>query len=309
MNDLMSFGLHRIWKDNFTQLVNFPPLRARKTPGEDSQGTPARDSTPAPNATAAESPAERGPHEDSKNAGAFTVLDLAGGTGDIAFRLIDRALEQLTHFEQQNQGQQHGLVCSGVEITVCDINEQMLQVGMQRAVERGLPASPLVDTMSSGSSSSNSSRIVLPRSTDFGHVGPVGVRWVRGSGECLPFASSSFDLLTIAFGLRNFTNVEKGLQEALRVLKRGGRLLCLEFSPVDTPVIKPLYDLFSFTALPVLGQFVAGDRGAYQYLAESIRRFPAAEVLGRMLQQQGFVHVSYSTMSCGIVAIHSAHKP
>ncbi|XP_026191159.1 uncharacterized protein LOC34622866 [Cyclospora cayetanensis] len=297
MNDLMSFGIHRLWKDHFTELVNFPPLQEAKVPA-------ARRSAEEASAEAA----------DCEAATPFAVLDLAGGTGDIAFRLIDRALQQLevSRGEEQKQRQQeHG--CSGVEVTVCDINAEMLRVGMTRACERGLPVRPLVDALApcadEGEKDSNSSsKILLPRSSDFGRVGPVGLRWVRGSGECLPFAAGSFDLVTIAFGLRNFTSPSKGLREAMRVLKAGGRFLCLEFSAVENAVLKGLYDVYSFAALPLLGSAVAGDSGAYRYLAESIRRFPPQAELARMMQQEGFKHVSFSNMTGGVVAIHSGFK-
>lgn len=288
MNDLMSLGIHRIWKDNFAELVNFPPLQ--KTGTSEAAGDPPQ------------------------TADTFTILDLAGGTGDIAFRLIDRALHQLgrpspRHPHQQQE--QQPTSCSGVEVTVCDINADMLQVGMTRARERGLPVRPLVDTIGSGSSSSTTgskNSILLPRPADFGYVGPLGLRWVKASGESLPFVDNCFDLITIAFGLRNFTSPAQGLREALRTLKPGGRFLCLEFSTVDNPILRPLYDAYSFAALPILGSVVAGDSGAYKYLAESIRRFPAQQELACMMQQQGFKYVSYTNMTCGVVAIHSGFK-
>lgn len=289
MNDLMSLGIHRIWKDHFAELVNFPPLENPRTSGVAG--------------------------EDPQTSEAFTVLDLAGGTGDIAFRLIDRALHQLGRTSRQHQHQreeQHHTCCSGVEVTICDINADMLHVGMARAGERGLPVRPLVDTMDSDSTSStttsSNNSILLPRPADFGYVGPLGLRWVKASGEALPFLDNSFDLITIAFGLRNFTSPSQGLREALRTLKPGGRFLCLEFSTVENPILRSLYDAYSFAALPLLGSVVAGDSGAYQYLAESIRRFPAQQELASMMQEQGFKHVSYTNMTCGVVAIHSGFK-
>lgn len=287
MNDLMSLGIHRIWKDHFAELVNFPPLQLQPTVAA-AEG--------APQATEA-----------------FTVLDLAGGTGDIAFRLADRALHQHKQQQQQQHQQppQQGpqQTCySCVELTVCDINADMLRVGMQRATERGFPARHLVDAMEPSSSDGSSKDILLPRPADFGRVGPLGIRWLKASGEALPFVDNSFDLITIAFGLRNFTSPAQGLRESFRVLKPGGRFLCLEFSKVDNPLLGPLYDVYSFTALPLLGSVVAGDREAYQYLAESIRRFPAQQELAEMMQLHGFRHVSYSNMTCGVVAIHSGFK-
>lgn len=284
MNDLMSAGVHRLWKDHFVELINFPSLRHPGTPG-----------------------ASEASSEAAETAETFSLLDLAGGTGDIAFRLVDRALHQ--HIEHQKcasarQAQQQSSY-SGVEVTVCDINAEMLHVGMLRAGERGLPVRPLVDTMEPSSSGTN---VLLPRPSDFGRVGPLGLRWVRASGEALPFVDNSFDVITIAFGLRNFTAPDQGLRECLRVLKPGGRFLCLEFSKVENPILRPLYDAYSFGALPLLGAMVAGDRGAYQYLAESIRRFPAQQELAQMMQRQGYKHVSYTNMTWGVVAIHSGFK-
>ncbi|KAL8429854.1 hypothetical protein ACSSS7_006302 [Eimeria intestinalis] len=306
MNDLMSWGIHRIWKNHFVDLVNFPPVQQARAGGP-QEGF-------AETALGAPGEASRGPSAQPE---AFTVLDLAGGTGDIAFRLIDRALQQ--HQQQEHQQLQphaaaEGAKCSGYEVTVCDINADMLRVGMARAEERGLPVRPMCDTMepSSGTTSSNSSSssssVLLPRPSDFGRVGPLGLRWVRASGEALPFVSNTFDVITIAFGLRNFASPVQGLREAVRVLKSGGRFLCLEFSKVNNPILSSLYDVYSFAALPVLGSLVAGDSDAYRYLAESIRRFPAQQELAMLMQQQGFKHVSFSNMSCGVVAIHSGFK-
>ncbi|KAL8439936.1 hypothetical protein Efla_004861 [Eimeria flavescens] len=296
MNDLMSWGIHRLWKNHFVELINFPPIQANQYPGE-APGGPSASGAPE----------------------AFTILDLAGGTGDIAFRLVERALQQHTQQQQHQQQQQAAgfeaqpsaagsSVYSAYEVTVCDINADMLRVGMSRAEERGLPVGPLVDTMASSSSSSRSGEVLLPRPSDFGRLGPLGLRWVRGSGEELPFADNSFNLITIAFGLRNFTSPARGLREALRVLKPGGRFLCLEFSKVENAVLSQLYDAYSFAALPLLGSLVAGDRDAYRYLAESIRKFPSQEELASLMQQQGFRHVAYSNMSWGVVAIHSGFK-
>lgn len=283
MNDLMSVGIHRLWKDHFVELINFPPLKSPGTPGASEASTEAAETTEA-----------------------FSLLDLAGGTGDIAFRLVERALHQ--HMEQQKfsspQAQQQSSY-SGVQVTVCDINAEMLHVGMLRAGERGLPVRPLVDAMELSSTGSN---ILLPRPSDFGRVGPLGLRWVRASGEALPFVDNSFDVITIAFGLRNFTAPAQGLRECMRVLKPGGRFLCLEFSKVENPLLRPLYDAYSFGALPLLGSMVAGDKGAYQYLAESIRRFPVQQELAEMMQRQGYKHVSYTNMTWGVVAIHSGFK-
>ncbi|KAL8454906.1 hypothetical protein Emag_001272 [Eimeria magna] len=309
MNDLMSWGVHRIWKNHFVELVNFPPVQQAQRGG--ATGGPLEAPETALGSTGE---ASRG---SSVQAEAFTVLDLAGGTGDIAFRLIDRALQQ--HQQQDHQQQPsaaaEGAMCSGYEVTVCDINADMLRVGMARAEERGLPVRPICDAMeasslssTSSSNSGSSSSVLLPRPSDFGRVGPLSLRWVRASGEALPFVSESFDVITIAFGLRNFASPVQGLREAVRVLKPGGRFLCLEFSRVTNPVLASLYDAYSFAALPALGSIVAGDSGPYRYLAESVRRFPAQEELAMLMQQQGFKHVSFSNMSFGVVAIHSGFK-
>lgn len=199
MNDLMSAGLHRLWKDRLVSELNpFPGMKH---------------------------------------------LDVAGGTGDVAFRILEsinsirqRALQNVLEDGLQEETQ----------IYICDINPNMLNVGKKRAVERGL----------------GESRSLI---------------WVEGDAEALSFSNDSMDGYTIAFGIRNVTHIEKALSEAYRVLKRGGRFLCLELSHVDTPVFKELYDYYSFAVIPALGELVAGDRKSYQYLVESIRRFPPQE--------------------------------
>lgn len=283
MNDLMSLGVHRLWKDHFAAQINFPSLSA-----------------------------------SPETALPFSVLDLAGGTGDVAFRLFDRALRQLRRSQGSSTESQEAatagapLECSGVELTICDLNADMLQTGQERARARGLPVRPVVDAVSESGKEekgfSSDSSFLLSRPEDFGTLGDVGLRWVRGDGEALPFASGSFDVVTIAFGLRNFTSPAKGLREALRVLKPGGRFLCLEFSRVENAALASLYDLYSFTVLPALGTIVAGDRDSYQYLAESIRRFPPQEELAALMQREGFSHVSFANMTMGVVAIHSGFK-
>lgn len=204
MNDLMSLGVHRLWKADFVRGLH---LRA----GE-------------------------------------KILDLAGGTGDIAFRM-----------------------CRDAKVTVCDINPAMLEVGKARAMDRGF----------------------------FGEI-----EWVEGNAEALPFADSSFDVVTIAFGLRNVTRLKQALQEVLRVLKPGGRFFCLEFSHLPAPMLQKLYDRYSFTLLPFLGEKVAGDRAAYQYLAESIRAFPDQRALEKLMLDAGFCAVRHRNLSLGIAAIH-----
>ncbi|EXC27886.1 2-methoxy-6-polyprenyl-1,4-benzoquinol methylase [Morus notabilis] len=230
MNDLMSAGLHRLWKDRLVSELNpFPGMKH---------------------------------------------LDVAGGTGDVAFRILEsinstrrRALQDVSEDGLQEETQ----------IYVCDINPNMLNVGKKRAMERGL--------------GENQSLI-----------------WVEGDAEALTFDNNSMDGYTIAFGIRNVTHIEKALAEAYRVLKRGGRFLCLELSHVDIPVFKDLYDYYSFSIIPAVGELVAGDRESYQYLVESIRRFPPQETFASMIADAGFQKVEYENLVGGVVAIHSGLK-
>jgi demethylmenaquinone methyltransferase/2-methoxy-6-polyprenyl-1,4-benzoquinol methylase len=214
MNDLMSFGLHRAWKDALVTAVN-PPRAA-----------------------------------------AFAVLDIAGGTGDIAFRIIEAGGAQ-------------------TRVTVCDINPDMLEVGRER------------------------------RST---YGGDAVVTFAEANAEALPFADCSFDAATIAFGIRNVPCIERALAEAFRVLKVGGKFVCLEFSSVDVPALDRLYDFYSFNVIPALGRVVAGDAESYRYLVESIRRFPKPQAFAAMLRAAGFGRVSFQTMSGGIVTLHSGWR-
>ena len=211
MNDLMSGGLHRAWKDALVTAVN-----------------PPRGKQP------------------------FAVLDVAGGTGDVAFRIAAAG-------------------GPGTHVTVCDINPDMLEVGRQRAEQRGLADA---------------------------------VSFVDGNAEALAFADRSFDAYTIAFGIRNVPRIEAALAQAFRVLRPGGRFLCLEFSHVDVPGLDRLYDLYSFNVIPALGRTVAGDAEAYQYLAESIRRFPQPTIFADMIRSAGFRRVKFTLMTGGIVALH-----
>ena len=215
MNDLMSGGLHRAWKDALLTAVN-PP----------------------------------------KNDRPFKLLDLAGGTGDIAFRTA------------QAGG-------SNTRVTVCDINAEMLAVGAERAAQRGLD-----------------------------HA----VTFEQGNAEELPYADKSFDCVSIAFGIRNVPRIDRALKEAVRVLRIGGRFLCLEFSSIDVPGLDALYELYSFQVIPRIGQAVTGDREAYQYLVESIRKFPRPQAFARMMEQAGFRRVSFRQMTGGVVALHSGWK-
>ena len=215
MNDLMSGGLHRAWKDALVTAVN--PPRSNK---------------------------------------GFALLDLAGGTGDVAFRVIDAG-------------------GPGVRVTVCDINEDMLAVGAERATKRG------IDDV---------------------------VNFEQGNAEELPYPDKSFDCVTIAFGIRNVPRIDRALEQAFRVLKIGGRLLCLEFSHVNVPGLDRLYALYSFQVIPRIGQAVAGDREAYQYLVESIRKFPRPERFAEMMRAAGFRRVAFTPMTAGVVALHSGWK-
>ncbi len=214
MNDLMSFGLHRVWKDILTAKVH--PSTSRS----------------------------------------FDHLDVAGGTGDVAFR-IARAGGPMTR------------------VTVADVNADMLRVGAERARARGLGER---------------------------------VEFIEANAEALPFADNAFDAYTIAFGIRNVPRIEAALREAFRVLRRGGRFLCLEFSRVDLPVLDRVYDAYSYAAIPAIGKVVAGDGQPYRYLVESIRKFPSAELFAEMIADAGFSRVDHVRLSGGIVAIHSGWK-
>jgi demethylmenaquinone methyltransferase/2-methoxy-6-polyprenyl-1,4-benzoquinol methylase len=215
MNDLMSGGLHRAWKDALVTAVN-PPRGARP----------------------------------------FGLLDVAGGTGDIAFRVVAAG-------------------GPGTRVTVCDINPEMLAVGRERATERGLDDA---------------------------------VGFVDSNAEALPFPDRSFDACTIAFGIRNVPRIDAALTESYRVLKPGGRFLCLEFSTVDVPGLDTLYDLYSFNVIPALGRSVAGDADAYRYLVESIRRFPKPQAFAAMIAAAGFRRVSARPLTGGVVALHSGWR-
>ena len=213
MNDLMSLGLHRAWKD---ALVSALRPKGRRD---------------------------------------FTLLDVAGGTGDIAFRVLDAA-----------EADAHA--------TLLDVNDAMLAVGRERAPPD------------------------MALRVDF----------VQGNAEALPFSEARFDAYTIAFGIRNVPRISLALAEAYRVLRRGGRLLCLEFSRLDIPGLDRLYDFYSFAAVPALGKMVTGDGQPYRYLVESIRTFPSPATFSRMIEDAGFSRVVARPMSGGIVCLHSAWK-
>ena len=216
MNDLMSGGVHRLWK---AAMIDWLAPR----PG-------------------------------------IRLLDVAGGTGDIAFRVLERV--------ERRRG------AAGL-IVVSDVNPAMLEVGRDRAI-------------------------------DANRLEAVG--WLCADAEALPLPARSFDAYTIAFGIRNVTRIERALAEARRVLKPGGRFLCLEFARVDVPSLAGLYDAYSFTLLPWLGELVANDRAAYQYLVESIRRFPDQATFARMIERAGMSRVRYRNLSGGIAALHSAWR-
>ena len=212
MNDLMSGGVHRLWKNTLVDVVN-------PKPGE-------------------------------------RLLDVAGGTGDIAFRLLARQGDRPV-------------------VTVCDINPAMLEVGRDRAVDRGLLG---------------------------------GLTWTTGDAETLPFPDRSFDAYTIAFGLRNVTDIDKALGEAHRVLKPGGRFFCLEFSKMTSAPLGRLYDAYSERALPFFGKLIAKDAESYRYLHESIRRFPPQRELAARLRKAGFANVGWRDLTLGVVALHTAWR-
>ncbi len=217
MNDFMSGGLHRLWKDQFIRMI-----RPRKT----IAGRPA------------------------------DYLDVAGGTGDIAFRIRKK-------------------IGAGANITLCDLNDNMLSVGRNRAIDKGWLG-------------------------DFS--------WVTGNAESLPMPDNSVDVYTIAFGLRNVTHIDTGLAEAYRVLRPGGKFFCLEFSHVHPKILAKAYDLYSYNVIPRLGKAVANDEDSYQYLVESIRKFPTQRKLVQRIQKAGFQAARYTNLSAGIVAIHQGTK-
>jgi demethylmenaquinone methyltransferase/2-methoxy-6-polyprenyl-1,4-benzoquinol methylase len=185
----------------------------------------------------------------------WRLLDVAGGTGDIAFRFLRRV---------KGQG----------SVTVCDMTEAMLAEGRRRAETQEIP----------------------------------GVDWVCGDAMALPFEDSTFDAYTIAFGIRNVTRPQTALDEAFRVLRPGGRLIVLEFSAIPQPALAKAYDLYSFNVIPALGEMVTGDRDSYQYLVESIRRFPDQETFLGMVRDAGFERAAYRNLTLGVAAIHSGWK-
>lgn len=212
MNDLMSGGLHRVWKDHLIRKIR-------------------------------------------PRAG-LSYLDVAGGTGDIAFRIRSKT-------------------GPGADITLCDLNTEMLRVGRDRAIDKGY-------------------------ANDF--------TWVTGNAESLPLPDASADVYTIAFGLRNVTHIDTALTEALRVLKPGGRFYCLEFSKVNEPFLARIYDEYSYRLIPKIGEIVAKDRDSYQYLVESIRKFPPQKELLKRMEMAGFSRCRVENLTFGVVAIHEGVK-
>ncbi len=212
MNDLMSGGLHRLWKDRLVRMMN--PKAGN------------------------------------------VILDVAGGTGDIARRCW-----------KKSRGK--------AEITVCDLSKAMMKEGRARMLDEGILS---------------------------------GIRWIEGNAEALPLPARSVDIYCIGFGLRNVTHIDKALKEAARILRPGGRFYCLEFSPGVRKEIKPLYDRYCLGVLPWIGQMVAQDRASYEYLAESIMKFPDQKTLARRIENAGMEKVKWTNLTGGIAVIHSAWK-
>lgn len=212
MNDFMSLGIHRVWKESMLDWL--APRRGQ------------------------------------------SLIDVAGGTGDIAFNFIKRAK-------------------TGANATILDLTESMMIEGKKKTID-------------------------LPEESQ--------INWVCGDAMRMPFSDSTFDVYTISFGIRNVTNISKTLAEAYRVLKPGGRLMILEFSSVNNDLISWIYDKYSFNIIPKLGEFVSNDRESYQYLVESIRKFPNQEKFSEMIINEGFRKVKYRDLTFGIAALHSAWK-
>lgn len=211
MNDAMSFGIHRVWKDAMMDWL-------APRPGQ-------------------------------------KLLDVAGGTGDVAFRFLKRA--------------------PGATAVVCDMTEGMLIEGRKRAEAEQMAGS---------------------------------LDWIVGDAMALPFEDNSFDVYTISFGIRNVTRIPDALSEAYRVLKPGGRLMVLEFSQIPNDLMQKVYDLYSFNIIPKMGKVIANDSESYQYLVESIRKFPDQEVFASMIRTAGFDNVKYRNLTMGIAALHSGWK-
>lgn len=235
MNDLMSLGIHRLWKDHFVRSLN---------PGS---ALPAR--------------------ATDTQAKGWNILDIAGGTGDIAFRMLDHATNINHDLETR--------------VTISDINADMLAEGRKRSID-----TPYYNTQR--------------------------LSFVEANAEHMPhIPAESIDLYTVVFGIRNFTDKQAALNEAFRVLKPGGVFACMEFSKVDNPVFDAVYKRWNFSAIPLIGQIIAGDRDSYQYLVESIERFPSQEEFRGMIQKAGFMIPGrgFENLTGGIAAIHKGIKP
>lgn len=237
MNDVMSAGVHRVWKDTLVSM-----LGARTASAKNLQ-----------------------------------VLDVAGGTGDVAFRIANDLARSSESAAAMPVGPADD-VDEAARVVVCDINPHMLAEGRRRAEQ--LPP--------------NARR--------------PGLEFVTADARKLPFDDCTFDVYTIAFGIRNVTVIEEALSEAQRVLRPGGRFLCLEFSHVTNPLLAAAYEQYSFNVIPAMGELVASDRASYQYLVESIRKFPKQEVFSQMLRDAGLRFVTHTNLTFGTVAIHSGFK-
>ena len=209
---------------------------------------------------------------------AMHLLDVAGGTGDVAFRFLARG---------------------GAHATVCDLNEEMLKVGEARAIDKNIAHMHAGEPSDGEARSGGGLGVKTPSER---------IRWVHGNAEALPFENAAFDTYTISFGIRNVTHLDRALAEAYRVLKRGGRFLCLEFSTPSQAWIRKMYDAYSLNVIPKMGGLLTGDAPSYQYLVESIRQFPAPEDFVGLIRAAGFERVSYQKLSAGVVAIHSGWK-
>ncbi len=235
------------------------------------------------------------------------ALDVAGGTGDVAFRII----ETLKHRYPAPALSAVGGVKPST-VTVCDINPSMLGVGRDRAIARGYTIdsdSDLSAAPNTASASNAKPNAAAPKSQSQSQShAPISLRFALGDAERLPFAANSFDAYTIAFGLRNVTNTENALADAYRVLDRGGRFMCLEFSRVENPILSTVYDAYSFNLIPAIGKAVTGDGQPYQYLVESIRKFHSQPELARLMRKVGFQHVTFENFMGGVACIHSGFK-
>jgi 2-methoxy-6-polyprenyl-1,4-benzoquinol methylase len=281
MNDLMSAGIHRLWKDSFVamagRIVSEGAWNAAARASRCTCEAGARSPSPPPHCTPSSPP----PHPSAlglRSAGdrGTVVLDVAGGTGDIAFRLEDSMRRSFIR------------PAIAPRIIVTDINASMLQVGQERAAARAAAAG--ASTAAAGGSA------------------PV-LEWRVGDAESLAWVpDASVDLYTIAFGIRNCTRVESVLREAHRVLRPGGRFMCLEFSTVSTPVLSTLYEAYSANVIPALGAAVSGDKASYQYLVESIKNFPNQEAFADMIADAGFSGVDYTNFTLGVCAVHTGFK-